>query len=310
VRRSSSCSTYLPPFHNPPFPFRIAYLTLTLTPLFLLYLSFVDPSLEHDLTSSTKPWALSPLISTMPHLAHKRVPVSSSSSLASRSPSPSPSSAIPQPGPHEQQSSKGAISRKAWPPFPPPQSLSDDTVQLHLMLRSPLSSHSPSPSPSPSPRLSRQPSSSGRATPDSFDSSVPPPTWVATEPFGPGNGGLVPPSSTSSPSSTDKYRSKKNSRVSAASLSSLLSANHEDKRERKERKSSKKVAKHEQALQELRTADRRRAYFRDASHRRELTFGPEVRTTPFPSPSLSLTTQPPPQIFDKCGSLTFVLVPH
>ncbi len=251
----------------------------------------------------------------MPHLAHKRVPVSSCS-LTSRS--PSPSSAIPQPGPHEQQSSKGAISRKAWPPFPPPQSLSDDTAQLHLMLRSPLSSHSPSPSPSP--HLSRQPSSSGRATPDSFDSSVPP-TWVATEPLGPGNGGLVPPSSTGSPSSTGKHRSKKNSRVSAASLSSLLSANHEDKRERRERKNTKKVARHEQALQELRTADRRRAYFRDASHRRELTFGPEVRTT-YPrftntiqeillSPSSpSLTTQTPTPNFDKRGSLTFVPVPH
>ena len=31
---------------------------------------FVDPTLEHDLASKTKPWALSPLISTMPYLAH------------------------------------------------------------------------------------------------------------------------------------------------------------------------------------------------------------------------------------------------
>ena len=34
--------------------------------------SYIDPTLEHDLLS-TKPWALSPLISTMPHFAHKRL---------------------------------------------------------------------------------------------------------------------------------------------------------------------------------------------------------------------------------------------
>lgn len=31
--------------------------------------SYIDPVMQHDLNSSTKPWALSPLISTMPHLA-------------------------------------------------------------------------------------------------------------------------------------------------------------------------------------------------------------------------------------------------
>jgi hypothetical protein len=34
--------------------------------------SFVDPTLQHDLMAQSKPWALSPLISTMPHFAHKR----------------------------------------------------------------------------------------------------------------------------------------------------------------------------------------------------------------------------------------------
>ena len=34
--------------------------------------SYIDPTLEHDLTSPTKPWALSPLISTMPYFAHSR----------------------------------------------------------------------------------------------------------------------------------------------------------------------------------------------------------------------------------------------
>lgn len=32
----------------------------------------MDPTLEHDLGSKTKPWALSPLVSTMPYLAHSR----------------------------------------------------------------------------------------------------------------------------------------------------------------------------------------------------------------------------------------------
>jgi Protein of unknown function (DUF1769) len=253
-----------------------------LTPLFLLYPSFVDPTLEHDLASSTKPWALSPLVSTMPHLAHKRVPLAVSSPLASRSPSPSPLLAIPQPGPHDLHSSKRTIIRnpKTWPPFPPPQSLTDDTAQLHLTLRG-SHPHSTSHSPSPSPHLSRQGSSSGRATPattDSSDGSALP--ILAIESSDPGNPGLVPQSSNESPSPTEKTRSKKNNRVSAASLSSLLSANYEDKRERRDRKRTEKLVKREQALLELRTADRRRAYFRDASHRQELTFGPEVRTIP------------------------------
>jgi tellurite resistance protein len=76
---------------------------------------------------------------------------------------------------------------------------------------------------------------------------------------------------------TTKSRSKKNNRVSASSLTSLLSANPEDRRERKERKRTEKLMRHEQALQELHTAERRRAYFRDVSHRQELVFGPEVR---------------------------------
>lgn len=39
--------------------------------------SFIDPSLEHELMSST-PWALSPLIATMPHFIHTPIPGSSS----------------------------------------------------------------------------------------------------------------------------------------------------------------------------------------------------------------------------------------
>jgi hypothetical protein len=224
----------------------------------------------------------------MPHFAHKRV------SAPSRSPSP----AIFQP---EAQSSKRAVSsRKAWPPFPPPQSLSDDMAQLHFTL-SPPSSHSPSPVTTP--HLSRQPSSSGRGTPD-LDSPV-------LELLHPGNAVLGPSTSESSPSMADKLRSKKNNRLSTASIGSLLSASHDDRKDRKERKRTEKLAKHEQALQELRTADRRRAYFRDASHRQEVIFGPEVRThvpfTPCNKPSLP---PPIPKRVHKRGLLTFAFVPH
>lgn len=35
----------------------------------LKLMKYIDPTLEHELNSSTRPWALSPLISTMPYLA-------------------------------------------------------------------------------------------------------------------------------------------------------------------------------------------------------------------------------------------------
>ncbi|KAG5650490.1 hypothetical protein H0H81_012061 [Sphagnurus paluster] len=64
----------------------------------LKFMNYIDPTLEHDLTSQTKPWALSPLVATMPHLVHTRVPSYAPSSVASsprsslsRSESPSPS---------------------------------------------------------------------------------------------------------------------------------------------------------------------------------------------------------------------------
>ncbi|KZT71921.1 DUF1769-domain-containing protein [Daedalea quercina L-15889] len=39
----------------------------------LKFMNFIDPTLEQDLASSSKPWALSPLISTMPYLEHKKI---------------------------------------------------------------------------------------------------------------------------------------------------------------------------------------------------------------------------------------------
>ncbi|KAG1736139.1 uncharacterized protein EDB91DRAFT_1143079 [Suillus paluster] len=39
----------------------------------LKFMKYVDASLEHDLMSETKPWALSPLIATMPYFVHERL---------------------------------------------------------------------------------------------------------------------------------------------------------------------------------------------------------------------------------------------
>ncbi|KAJ7072590.1 hypothetical protein C8F01DRAFT_1104472 [Mycena amicta] len=65
----------------------------------LKFMKLIDPTLSHDLTCSAtqKPWALSPLVATMPYLKHTRITPDITS-----------------------------------PPFPPPTSLADDTSSLHL----------------------------------------------------------------------------------------------------------------------------------------------------------------------------------
>jgi hypothetical protein len=203
----------------------------------------------------------------MPHLTHKRVPgiPHHPSSVACNLTSPH----------NELPSSVQEINYDGWPDFPPPQSLSDDTAQLHLTFRSPTPSPSPSPTPSPG-SLSRQPSSGG-VTPESGGSAT---TSVTASP----DLSLAPQEQSSL---AERQNRKKKNRLSAGMLASLLPVNQdgERRRARRERKRTEKLAHHEQTLQELRTADRRRAYFRDASHRRELVFGPEVR---YDSPLLSL----------------------
>jgi len=47
----------------------------------LKFMHFIDPTLEHDLQSTTQPWALSPLICTMPYFMHRKA--SSRSGMAS-----------------------------------------------------------------------------------------------------------------------------------------------------------------------------------------------------------------------------------
>ncbi|KAJ7668500.1 hypothetical protein DFH06DRAFT_1280375 [Mycena polygramma] len=81
----------------------------------LKFMKYIDPTLSHDLTctASQKPWALSPLVATMPYLKHTRLPSCDASDDTCRSRSCGHSDA-------------------AHPPFPPPRSISDDTASLHM----------------------------------------------------------------------------------------------------------------------------------------------------------------------------------
>ncbi|KAF8155856.1 hypothetical protein B0H34DRAFT_659245 [Crassisporium funariophilum] len=106
------------------------------TSAILKFMHYIDPTLDHDLTSSTKPWALSPLISTMPHLAHTRVSISSEN-LGLKQPN----------GTQKQQQ-----------PFPSTNSLTDSTSHLNLAI---VDSSSSSSSEASSPASSASSLSSG-----------------------------------------------------------------------------------------------------------------------------------------------------
>lgn len=81
----------------------------------LKFMNYIDPTLEHELSSSTKPWALSPLVSTMPHMTYSRLPSPDCSSGGKDSPS--------------QSAAKEAMSS-----FPLKESLRDSTPDLYLAL--------------------------------------------------------------------------------------------------------------------------------------------------------------------------------
>ncbi|KAF8966559.1 hypothetical protein BDZ97DRAFT_1917380 [Flammula alnicola] len=74
----------------------------------LKFMHYIDPTLEHDLASSSKPWALSPMISTMPHFMHTRLTPKSASSC------------------------KPSLTKA--PSFPSLHSVKDDTNQLYVAL--------------------------------------------------------------------------------------------------------------------------------------------------------------------------------
>ncbi|KAF7321422.1 hypothetical protein MKEN_00662700 [Mycena kentingensis (nom. inval.)] len=107
----------------------------------LKFMKVIDPTLEHDLTCSAtqKPWALSPLVSTMPHLAHTRL-----------------------------------AGGDVIPDFPRPTSIADDTSLLHLCIDdTPERSATPSSSSSGSSRSSKK-STSSNGKKQSKPTTIPP----------------------------------------------------------------------------------------------------------------------------------------
>ena len=90
----------------------------------MLVYRYIDPALEHDLTSPTKPWALSPLVSTMPHFMHARIPEDPLSGNPSEALTSDSLSSV------EHATAPGRLSI-----FPPPRSITDDTSQLYLTLK-------------------------------------------------------------------------------------------------------------------------------------------------------------------------------
>ncbi|KAJ3524090.1 hypothetical protein NMY22_g11156 [Coprinellus aureogranulatus] len=82
-------------------PLKLPYgSSFILTPV-LKFMSYIDPTLQHDLLSASKPWALSPLISTMPYFEHRKL-------------------------------EEGKEDMGQWPEFPRKKSVHDDVSQLHL----------------------------------------------------------------------------------------------------------------------------------------------------------------------------------
>lgn len=214
-------------------------------------ISYIDPSLEHDLGSSTQPWALSPLVSTMPHLAHKHMHRGSrslsrtSSRTSSRAPSPSPGpreneqSTSFQSVKHQQtlsvpgSESEEGLSTHFFPEFPPKISLEDDLSQIHLV------------------HLRNSDEDSYSSSSSSLFSSA--------------------SSSSSSVSLHDQAKSRSSSPTAAAAKKMMVAA-----------KTKIKKTKGENGPH-LGNAQERQAYFRSARHRKEISFGPHVRfLLPFP----------------------------
>ncbi|GLB42078.1 putative DUF1769-domain-containing protein [Lyophyllum shimeji] len=91
----------------------------------LRFMKYIDPTLEHDLASDKKPWALSPLVCTMPHFAHTRLPVDEAQD--------EDEDGEHGKGGNAQGGREGnGRTRPRLPPFPPRESIKDDTAQLHL----------------------------------------------------------------------------------------------------------------------------------------------------------------------------------
>ncbi|KAF8644906.1 hypothetical protein AX16_008189 [Volvariella volvacea WC 439] len=223
----------------------------------LKFMQYVDPTLEHNLNSQTRPWALSPLISTMPYFSHSRVPSAHEDDNTSpialvRGESPVPVLIV--------ENSEGEITNPPDTPrapgFPPAQSLMDNTSQIHLAMVE-YDSHG----------------SSGSSSSSKSDTA-----------------------SISSLSSVDS-RSSRSSRTSLSFLSSgkgsalkLTDGNESSgssgsgklKNIMKKKKKPRVKAQAAYKGLNLTTASQRRSYFSDASRRQAVYFGPQdVITTDF-----------------------------
>ncbi|KAF5333866.1 hypothetical protein D9758_017104 [Tetrapyrgos nigripes] len=219
----------------------------------LKFMNYIDPTLTHDLGSSTKPWALSPLVSTMPYLAHKHLylpngDIDDDLDLCSISPvSPEIDNVVPE--------------------FPPPQSLKEDTSQLHLASISATSSNS-----SPSASSASSSSSSLQSITSSVSSPVSP-----LEDFKNNFADTLSPNDAIDGGLKQKSAFRK-----------LRIKTSKSKRNEGIHKSSKSSFN-------FSTSTQRRSYFSNEENRKDIVFGPEdIISTDFCygflefSPSLSL----------------------
>ncbi|KAF9475708.1 DUF1769-domain-containing protein [Pholiota conissans] len=242
----------------------------------LKFMHYIDPTLEHDLTSSTKPWALSPLIATMPNFAHTRV---------------APDASL-----------------EDLPPFPPPHLITDDTRYLQYALVDMDDSGRPIPTITTSSPPHRRSSSSSQSSLSPGHSpeqpvSMPnrPPSSLSSYSAGSTGSGssasfISSKSSSSARSSVSKISGTGSLRIKQAMRkvhlrkphigrdSNSTSHSEDDSPDKASRRSRRARRDRERELTRLDTssAAQRRAHFASKAKRSDVWFGPsDVITTDF-----------------------------
>ena len=201
--------------------------------------SYIDPTLEHDLTSSTKPWALSPLIATMPHFAHTRL-------HAPRPPS---------------QHHNPLGSR-----FPPSHSIQDSTSQLHLALVEPDILNTGT-TPSRASLSSATSSESNFSVLNRGHASHASVASTSSSRSSKSNSSFVSLHSTSGSQFENTSGGSEKIKQAIRKVRRRRSWTNGSMQEMKER---------EKELGNFETSSQRRAYFANRARRREIVFGPEV----------------------------------
>ncbi|TFK67344.1 DUF1769-domain-containing protein [Pluteus cervinus] len=223
----------------------------------LKFMHFIDPTLEHDLLSKSKPWALSPLITTMPHFTHTRISPPNSLRAASI-PEEEEINSIDIEVEEDDQSLVSVLA----PEFPPAKSVTDDTSQLHMAVMP----------------YGQGSSASGSATSINTTSSL--------------NSSASSRRSTSSTSTSSLSSWSSSARSSATSLSLKSKSDSLDSSKLKQVAKMKRKKGHmkgketsDEGLSQsfgLQTASQRRSYFANQANRRRVAFGPrDVITTDF-----------------------------